>query len=916
MANAFTLFGELKADTRSFEQALHRSETRLAQTGKAIADTERKAEKLGQTSATSARKYEKLNEAVNTSRTRLRAAADAFQRGDISARKFGTEVERSNAKVAALNSRLKDTRARLQDLPGRMSQFGSDLQSVGTWAAIAGGAMATFAIKSAMSLEEARNKFTALEGSVEKANLRIQRLLELSRKSVGVNFNDALDNFSQLQVLGTVGEGSIEKMIQALGRLRIAFDSSMGSSQDFLLNLQQLFSQGFEAQDWKQAIGRVPIFEQLVEKAFGTKDPAKLKQLRDAGKLTMDNWVAGLADAANNDTRLAGLSETFGIKLSKALTEINIAAAPFGQKMIDAIKPTLDDLISELQKTEPDLDGWSKRTGEKMGRSMGDGLIEGIKRLKDTVAEEFSKEEGSKGIMPFADGMREGFIKALQSKGLFPETPIFKDGFIAGLKRIYGPGIEVAQDIGKKVGQRMGAALRETVGPGMQAFAAALGRGLIAMGPNLLSISLSLGKNIVLGIVNGIRTGNSTIIGAVRDMANAAIAKAKSTLGIESPSKVFMKIGEDTVQGFIDGVTKLKTGAQKAMASLLDVSGLKGLTKKDAPGVELLSDLIRELDELTPRTKLEATMAELTAEKYKGLNAEVKKRIILAAEQLAIEEKRAALLEKFKNLEALPSFDPSVFNPDTEFNGQGTGSGEAPAETFEVPPPPPFKPWQDFWQSMQMGLERFRESLPSLKEVIGVNLINSIQGIGDVFANAVAQWDGTAKGFFQSLAQGFRQMIQQIIAELVRMMVMKAIMQLIGAFAGGIGGGGAAAAPSGILAGIGGMASGGQVRGPGSSSSDSIPAMLSNGEFVMSAKAVKQWGSGFFEQLNSGFSRPMAMAAGGAVGGSTYNNSSWSPTIVVNVAAGNTNASAVRTSAEQGAREALRMIQKQQMRSK
>lgn len=47
-----------------------------------------------------------------------------------------------------------------------------------------------------------------------------------------------------------------------------------------------------------------------------------------------------------------------------------------------------------------------------------------------------------------------------------------------------------------------------------------------------------------------------------------------------------------------------------------------------------------------------------------------------------------------------------------------------------------------------------------------------------------------------------------------------------------------------------GLAAGGYVSGPGSSTSDSIPARLSNGEFVMQASAVKTYGVDFFNALN------------------------------------------------------------------
>ena len=46
-------------------------------------------------------------------------------------------------------------------------------------------------------------------------------------------------------------------------------------------------------------------------------------------------------------------------------------------------------------------------------------------------------------------------------------------------------------------------------------------------------------------------------------------------------------------------------------------------------------------------------------------------------------------------------------------------------------------------------------------------------------------------------------------------------------------------------------ATGGTISGPGSSTSDSIPAMLSNGEYVVNAGAVSHYGKGFFDAANA-----------------------------------------------------------------
>lgn len=54
------------------------------------------------------------------------------------------------------------------------------------------------------------------------------------------------------------------------------------------------------------------------------------------------------------------------------------------------------------------------------------------------------------------------------------------------------------------------------------------------------------------------------------------------------------------------------------------------------------------------------------------------------------------------------------------------------------------------------------------------------------------------------------------------------------------------------MSGATGHATGGYISGPGTSTSDSIPAMLSNGEFVLRSDAVRRYGTNFLNALNDG----------------------------------------------------------------
>ncbi|HCE7950518.1 TPA: tape measure protein [Pseudomonas aeruginosa] len=102
-------------------------------------------------------------------------------------------------------------------------------------------------------------------------------------------------------------------------------------------------------------------------------------------------------------------------------------------------------------------------------------------------------------------------------------------------------------------------------------------------------------------------------------------------------------------------------------------------------------------------------------------------------------------------------------------------------------------------------------------------------------------------------------------------------VQGLGAAAGGAGAAGAAAGGGSWLSSIAGMfgfASGGHIKGPGTGTSDSIPILASNDEFMTRAAVVRQPGAlAFLEQFNrygmaalAGWANPVRHATGGQIG--------------------------------------------------
>lgn len=148
------------------------------------------------------------------------------------------------------------------------------------------------------------------------------------------------------------------------------------------------------------------------------------------------------------------------------------------------------------------------------------------------------------------------------------------------------------------------------------------------------------------------------------------------------------------------------------------------------------------------------------------------------------------------------------------------------------------------------------------------------QGIENAVGGGINKFLTDAVSGTRTLKQSFRDMALSMLADLekiaIKILEEKALKAIFGAAGGGgflgslLGGGAAVAA-----------AEGGHIRGPGTSTSDSIPAQLSDGEFVVRTKAVQQPGilplltainAGALKGVNGPTTVPK-FAAGGAVGG-------------------------------------------------
>lgn len=81
---------------------------------------------------------------------------------------------------------------------------------------------------------------------------------------------------------------------------------------------------------------------------------------------------------------------------------------------------------------------------------------------------------------------------------------------------------------------------------------------------------VSVGSNIIQGLINGIKSKVSAVVSTVSDIANKVTSTIKKAMDIHSPSRVTKKLGEHTGQGYVNGIkskVKATAAAAKKVAS-------------------------------------------------------------------------------------------------------------------------------------------------------------------------------------------------------------------------------------------------------------------------------------------------------------------------------------------------------------
>lgn len=161
-----------------------------------------------------------------------------------------------------------------------------------------------------------------------------------------------------------------------------------------------------------------------------------------------------------------------------------------------------------------------------------------------------------------------------------------------------------------------------------------------------------LTPGITTGIVEGIRLGKDMVKSALVDFAqDSIIGSIKGVLGINSPSKVFMEMGENSAEGFRDGL----------------LAGIRGMTG------DMISGFDEMLDELENHLQSKQKRFASTKQRSKeNLDKLIQREPDFLSKLIAGAQKRGMNPDHILNVMAVEtagSFNPFVRNPTSSASG-------------------------------------------------------------------------------------------------------------------------------------------------------------------------------------------------------------------------------------------------------
>ena len=547
-------------------------------------------------------------------------AAKAAAREEARRTKEQTKAEVAAAKVVAREQvKAQKAAAKEQKAKERGSGFSADALIGGAaTAALAAvtalyAAVGVLAVKFTVALvavqafrEATLGAFSKLLGGAKAADAAFKQTIKTA-DDIGMSYKDALSGVNSLLAQGFKSDAANE-LVKAMADLKsvnpAANISSIVNAIGKIKATGKL--QGDELNMLNEAgLSSALVYEQLA-KQLGKTIP-EIQKMQTAGKLSADETIKAI---------LAGIAKTTGKPIGEAAKEAanslgglltRLEQVPEGllmmadaSKGVSVLKDTLKNVLSAFGPSTKGGEALSASFGKlgdaastflsgltgKKGADALQGFATGIAGVVDSIASFVSKVGSVVGpiLGGFIKGLGDGLNAGNKTgKGAADNTAVFvKLGEALG---------KAAEALGKLIGMLVGAKAASEGAQGASGGildditgkierALALYNAISTAAANVKAAAVSIGTNLVAGIIQGLSLASPGLAAAVAAVAQMTTATAQSAHQIKSPSREWRDdVGYQLGAGEAAGVYAAAPLVQRAVA---DTAGATTATGRGA----------------------------------------------------------------------------------------------------------------------------------------------------------------------------------------------------------------------------------------------------------------------------------------------------------------------------------------------
>ncbi len=313
------------------------------------------------------------------------------------------------------------------------------------------------------------------------------------------------------------GELGSEAYSEELRQAKEFYDNQLAENQSYYDNAVSIVSSATEnwiADDkykWLQLSQQMDFYEQDTKEGFEGLIQAT------------DGWLGGFS-AAKDDFALK-LSE-MDLDTANAFLSMVANVKASGGDLTVTSQDTVNSMLNTFDNLPPELDS----TGKEALLSMISGLETYIPELEDT-----------------ADLTANDIVDILRNEwGLDSENPVFTSTGKSAMEDLKD-GLESKEDDLNSTASKLSLGMSERMDNSNSFYTA--------------------GDNSSQGYINGFKSNESQLFNIAAGMASGALGSMKRTLGINSPSKEFAKLGKFSAEGYAEGFEKETEHTQKILKS-------------------------------------------------------------------------------------------------------------------------------------------------------------------------------------------------------------------------------------------------------------------------------------------------------------------------------------------------------------